>query len=97
MATTTRARRRPLRADRGCKASRPRNLRRHGATVPPMDEVSIDIAAPRDKVWGLISDFGNMGTWSPELRRIIWLRGAKEPAVGARFLGINRHGVMAWA
>ncbi|MEY2398494.1 MAG: hypothetical protein QOJ00_1668 [Actinomycetota bacterium] len=62
-----------------------------------MDEVSIDIAAPREKVWGLISDFGNMGTWSPELRRIIWLRGAKRPEVGARFMGVNRHGLMVWA
>lgn len=61
-----------------------------------MDEASIDIAAPRAKVWGLIADFSNMGKWSPELQRIIWLGGAKAPAVGARFMGINRHGVMVW-
>ncbi len=61
-----------------------------------MDEVSIDIDAPRAKVWGLISDFNNMGKWSPELRRIIWLGGVKAPAVGARFMGINRHGIVAW-
>lgn len=62
-----------------------------------MDEVSIDIAAPRQHVWGLISDFANMGKWSPELRRIIWLGGANSPAVGARFVGINRHGPVPWA
>lgn len=61
-----------------------------------MDEVSIDIAAPRAKVWDLIADFKNMGKWSPELQRIIWLRGAKGPAVGARFMGINRHGIIVW-
>ena len=61
-----------------------------------MDEVSIDIAAPRTAVWDLIADFRNMRKWSPELRRIIWLGGAKSPAVGARFIGINRHGLMAW-
>jgi uncharacterized protein YndB with AHSA1/START domain len=61
-----------------------------------MDEVSIDINAPRDKVWALIADFANMRRWSPELRRIVWLGGAKAPAVGARFMGINRHGVVAW-
>lgn len=62
-----------------------------------MDEVSIDIAAPRTKVWDLIADFSNMGRWSPELRRIIWLGGAKAPAVGARFAGINRRGPVPWA
>jgi hypothetical protein len=61
-----------------------------------MDEVSIDINAPRAKVWDLVADFGNMGRWSPELKRIIWLGAAKGPAVGARFMGINRHGVMVW-
>lgn len=62
-----------------------------------MDEVSIDIAAPRAKVWDLIADFSNMGKWSPELRRIVWLGGAKAPAVGARFAGVNRRGPVPWA
>ena len=62
-----------------------------------MDEVSLDIAAPRAKVWDLIADFSNMSRWSPELRRIIWLGGAKKPAVGARFAGVNRHGPVPWA
>jgi uncharacterized membrane protein len=62
-----------------------------------MDEVSIDINAPRAKVWDLVADFANMGRWSPELRRIIWLGRAKGPAVGARFVGVNRHGIVPWA
>ena len=62
-----------------------------------MDEVSIDVNAPRAKVWDLVADFDNMRRWSPELRRIIWLGGAKAPAVGARFLGVNRHGPVPWA
>jgi uncharacterized protein YndB with AHSA1/START domain len=62
-----------------------------------MDEVSIDVNAPRAKVWGLVADFDNMRRWSPELRRIIWLGAAKGPAVGARFLGVNRHGAVPWA
>jgi uncharacterized protein YndB with AHSA1/START domain len=61
-----------------------------------MDEVSLDINAPRQKVWDLIADFDNMRRWSPELRRIIWLGGAKGPAVDARFVGINRRGVVPW-
>jgi uncharacterized protein YndB with AHSA1/START domain len=66
-------------------------------TVPGVDEVSIDINAPRARVWSLLADFGNMPRWSPELRRIVWLGGAKAPAVGARFLGVNRHGPVPWA
>jgi uncharacterized membrane protein len=62
-----------------------------------MDEVSIDVNAPRAKVWELVADFANMPRWSPELRRIVWLGGAKGPAVGARFLGVNRHGPVPWA
>jgi hypothetical protein len=62
-----------------------------------VDEVSIDIAAPRTKVWDLIADFTNMRRWSPELRRIIWLGRANGPAVGARFMGVNRHGPVPWA
>jgi uncharacterized protein YndB with AHSA1/START domain len=61
-----------------------------------MDEVSVDINAPRQKVWDLVSDFDNMRRWSPELRRIIWLGRAKGPAVGARFVGINRRGPVPW-
>ena len=61
-----------------------------------MDEVSVDINAPRQKVWELLADFGNMGRWSPELRRIVWLGGAKGPEVGARFIGLNRRGPMLW-
>ena len=62
-----------------------------------MDEVSIDVNAPRAKVWDLVADFTNMRRWSPELRRIVWLGSAKRPAVGARFLGVNRHGIVPWA
>lgn len=62
-----------------------------------MDEVSVDINAPRSKVWDLIADFSNMGKWSPELRRIIWLGGASAPVEGAKFVGINRHGPVPWA
>ena len=62
-----------------------------------MDEVSIKINAPRARVWDLIADFSNMGKWSPELRRIIWLGGSKSPSVGARFVGVNRRGPVPWA
>ena len=37
-----------------------------------------------------------MGRWSPECTGGKWVGGATGPAVGARFKGSNRHGVMRW-
>jgi uncharacterized protein YndB with AHSA1/START domain len=56
----------------------------------PHDEVSIDIAAPPETVYALVSDITRMGEWSPECRRCTWTRGATGPAVGARFRAVNK-------
>ena len=56
------------------------------------DEVSIDIAAPPERVYELISDITRMGEWSPECRRCTWAKGATGPAVGARFRARNKGG-----
>ena len=56
-----------------------------------------DIAAPAERVWTLISDVTRMGEWSPETTSCRWIRGATGPAVGARFVGQNRHGKRRWA
>jgi hypothetical protein len=58
---------------------------------------SIDIAAPPEKVYDLISDVTRMGEWSPETRSATWLDGANGPAVGARFKGTNRLGPVRWS
>ena len=62
-----------------------------------MDEVSIDVSAPPEKVWALITDVTNMGRWSPECHRCEWLDGTSGPAVGARFKGWNKRGMMRWS
>ena len=62
-----------------------------------MDETSIDIAAPPERVWSLITDVTQMGRWSPECRSCTWLDGATGPAVGARFKGHNKRGLMRWS
>ena len=62
-----------------------------------MDEVSIDISAPPEKVWGLVTDVTNMGRWSPECHRCEWQGGASGPAVGATFKGWNKRGAMRWS
>ncbi|MDX6584905.1 MAG: hypothetical protein QOI10_4089 [Solirubrobacterales bacterium] len=57
----------------------------------------MDIDAPPERVWTLVTDLRNMGRWSPECHRCEWLGGASEPAVGARFKGWNKRGLMRWS
>ena len=54
------------------------------------DSVSIDIAAPPDRFYGLVSDITRMGEWSPECRSCAWARGATGPAVVARSKAPNK-------
>ena len=56
------------------------------------DSVSIDIAAPPERVYELVSDITRMGEWSPECYRCAWTKGATGPAVGARFKAKNKGG-----
>src|SRR4051812_6117951 len=62
-----------------------------------MDEVSIDIEAPPERGYALVSDVTKMGQLSPECHRCEWLDGASGPAVGARFKGWNKRGLMRWS
>jgi len=61
-----------------------------------VDEVSLRIAAPPERLYDLVADVTQMGRWSPECTGGKWLAGATGPAVGARFRGANRHGLMRW-
>ena len=56
-----------------------------GAGAPTEDRAEIDIAAPPEAVWDLISDVTRMGDWSPECYRCTWLDGGTGPRAGARF------------
>jgi hypothetical protein len=67
-------------------------------TKPPTEiSRSIDIDAPVDRVWSLVSDLPGMGRLSPENAGGRWLAGATGPAVGARFRGANRRGWRRWS
>jgi len=44
-------------------------------------------------VWSLVTDIGLPARFSPEFQGAEWLDDATGPAVGARFLGRNRHPV----
>ena len=56
------------------------------------DSVSLEITAPPDRVYELVSDITRMGEWSPECFRCTWTKGATGPAVGARFKAANKGG-----
>lgn len=58
---------------------------------------SIDVAASREKVYGLVSDLTRMGEWSPENTGGRWLHGAGGPTEGARFRGTNVNGSKRWS
>jgi uncharacterized protein YndB with AHSA1/START domain len=61
-----------------------------------MDEASITIDAPPERVWAAVTDITRMGEWSPESTGGRWTRGAVGPAPGARFVGGNAHGWVRW-
>lgn len=58
---------------------------------------TVTIAAPAEAVWALVTDVTRMGEWSPETVKAVWLDGATGPAVGARFKGTNKAGLIRWS
>ncbi|MCW2571390.1 MAG: hypothetical protein JWO88_1448 [Frankiales bacterium] len=58
---------------------------------------TVDVDAPAEQVWALVSDLPRMGELSPENAGGSWLGGATGPAVGVRFRGSNRQGWRRWS
>lgn len=52
-------------------------------------DIHIEAAPPR--VWELVTDIRLPVRLSPELQRVEWIDDVAEPALGARFVGYNRH------
>jgi hypothetical protein len=63
----------------------------------PDDRASVRIAAPADRIYGIVTDIANMGRLSPECVGGSWLGGASAPAVGAVFKGRNQRGIARWS
>ena len=63
----------------------------------PVTSAAVEIAAPAEAVWALVSDLPRMGEWSPETERVEWTGGATGPSVGATFKGHNRVGARRWS
>lgn len=61
-----------------------------------MDETTVTIDAPPERVWRLVTDITRMGEWSPESTGGRWTHGATGPAEGARFVGRNARGLLRW-
>lgn len=61
------------------------------------DDASIEIAAPPQTVWMLVSDIPRMGDWSPICHRCEWLGDADHAEVGARFVGHNKANGARWS
>lgn len=67
------------------------------ANLGAMVEVSLDINAPAEDVYALVADLPRMGEWSPQTTRVVWRGGATGPALGAKFRGDNKHGLLRWS
>ncbi|MEV0083568.1 SRPBCC family protein [Saccharopolyspora sp. NPDC050642] len=57
----------------------------------PTVELRTRIDAPPDRVWELVSDIELMPRLSAELQSVEWADGATGPALGAKFVGHNKH------
>ena len=62
-----------------------------------MTTASVEVVAPAQVVWALVSDLTRMGEWSPETERVEWTKGATGPSVGATFKGYNRIDDRKWS
>jgi uncharacterized protein YndB with AHSA1/START domain len=58
---------------------------------------TVEVDAPPERVWALVSDLPRMGALSPENTGGSWRGGAAGPAVGVRFRGSNRQGWRRWS
>ena len=62
-----------------------------------MTTESIDIVAPAQVVWSLVSDLTRMPEWSPETTKVEWTKGSTGPSVGATFKGTNKMRRRSWS
>ena len=60
----------------------------------PSVEVSVDVEAPIEVVWGLVTDINLSARFQDEFQGAEWLDDG--PRLGARFVGRNEAGSRAW-
>jgi uncharacterized membrane protein len=64
------------------------------ATAPVPISASVEMAAPPGEVWRVVADLRRMPEFSPELRKVVPLRGRQ--GIGQVVLGINRRKAVVW-
>lgn len=62
--------------------------------IDPLLEETIEIAAPPERIWELVTDLPRMASWSPEVAKTI-VRGGPV-GLGTRTININRRGWRVW-
>jgi hypothetical protein len=61
---------------------------------PMTGEVTVEMDAPVEDAWALVSDVTRIGEFSPETFEAKWTRGSTGPEVGVTFAGhVKRNGV----
>jgi uncharacterized protein YndB with AHSA1/START domain len=63
-------------------------------TYEKLLEDSIEIAAPAEKVWALVTDIPRMAKWSPQVVKSTVKGG--EVKLGSTFSNLNKQGVKRW-
>ncbi|GAA3833243.1 SRPBCC family protein [Nocardioides panacisoli] len=58
-------------------------------------QAEIEISAPPEEVWALVSDLPRMAAWSPQVVRT-FVRGGRPVALGTKTVNINRSGPFFW-
>jgi hypothetical protein len=61
------------------------------------DELSIHVDSPPEDVYAIVADVTRTPEYSPEVASCVWLGGAVEPALGARFKAQNKIGKSRWS
>jgi uncharacterized protein YndB with AHSA1/START domain len=65
------------------------------AAVPLLEDV-VEIAAPPDRVWPLVSDVCRMAEWSPQVVSTRLRQGFERVELGTRFTNRNEYGELVW-
>ena len=61
------------------------------------DEHRIEIDAPPEQVWNVVSDVTRTPEWSPVCHSVDWLPGSSGIEIGARFKGYNKLRGFRWS
>jgi len=62
----------------------------------PTASASIEIGAPAELVYDIVSDVTRVPDWAAETEQCKWVGGATGAAVGAKFRGRNRYRTIPW-